>query len=577
MEDEMKMIAKMSLILMILLMILSVTMFAQTVAEPPSNYDEPDAGTEQNPYLIANLANLRWLSETVTHFGSVSGPNTYFLQTADIDASETIGWNDGRGFKPIGGIVGGLWTDYTFFKGNYDGTNFIISNLYLNYDDPMGLLHNSFPGLFSGIVISTIKNIHLPNVNFTILKCFSQSNPPIGVLGSLVSDSSIENISISGNIILNLNGLNSWPMVGGFFGFSSATTIEKCYSTLTIIDFYDNTYIGGLVGQAVSGTVLGNSFFHGNISNTNVHRAHGALVYHLNSSMMQFCYSTNKEFMPIIFSIARTIMNSSSVLNTLWDMDRFGNTSPFVISGTGHTVENTFGFSTVDMKMATTYINNGWDFHEVWTIHPEVNDGYPYFQSWVINFGSLEGTIHSTEGEAIPNVELYINDIAFAVSYSDYNGRYSLPQLVAGEKILRAVRDGYEEYISEIIEIEEFEMTNFNFVMTPIVKDKDISDTPEVFRVIGNFPNPFGKETEIVFNISPSQRSQESRSHISIEIFNVKGQFIKEIVKRGLKEGEQSVVWDGKDMNGNVVPNGIYFYRIQTGNFISTKKMMYMR
>ena len=43
--------------------IVMMPLYCQTIAIPPSNYDDPDAGTESNPYLISNLANLRWLSE----------------------------------------------------------------------------------------------------------------------------------------------------------------------------------------------------------------------------------------------------------------------------------------------------------------------------------------------------------------------------------------------------------------------------------------------------------------------------------------------------------------------------------
>ncbi|MCL2065165.1 MAG: T9SS type A sorting domain-containing protein, partial [Candidatus Cloacimonetes bacterium] len=43
-------------------------------------------------------------------------------------------------------------------------------------------------------------------------------------------------------------------------------------------------------------------------------------------------------------------------------------------------IENTYGLPTSEMKQATTYINNGWDFDNVWGIHPDFNVGYPFLR-----------------------------------------------------------------------------------------------------------------------------------------------------------------------------------------------------
>jgi len=99
-----------------------------TTAQPPSNLNAPGAGlSEENPLLISNLANLRWLSENESMWGNpwvASSIKRYFLQTADIDASETITWNEGTGFSPIGQSLYEPWRP---FSSNYDGGNFVIT------------------------------------------------------------------------------------------------------------------------------------------------------------------------------------------------------------------------------------------------------------------------------------------------------------------------------------------------------------------------------------------------------------------------------------------------------------------
>ena len=78
---------------------------AETTASTPLG-----SGSSSDPYQIASLANLRWLSETSSAWAST------FVQTKDIDASETKGWNDSLGFSPIGDGI-------TAFKGIYHGRN----------------------------------------------------------------------------------------------------------------------------------------------------------------------------------------------------------------------------------------------------------------------------------------------------------------------------------------------------------------------------------------------------------------------------------------------------------------------
>ncbi|MDA3814446.1 MAG: T9SS type A sorting domain-containing protein, partial [Candidatus Cloacimonetes bacterium] len=68
-----------------------------------------------------------------------------------------------------------------------------------------------------------------------------------------------------------------------------------------------------------------------------------------------------------------------------------------------------------------------------------------------------------------------------------------------------------------------------------------------------NVPNPFNPETNIKFYLDES-------SHVSLEIYNIKGQLVKTLVNNDLSAGEHSFIWNGKDGNGNQVASGIYLY-----------------
>lgn len=72
-----------------------------------------------------------------------------------------------------------------------------------------------------------------------------------------------------------------------------------------------------------------------------------------------------------------------------------------------------------------------------------------------------------------------------------------------------------------------------------------------------NYPNPFNPETTIEFSIKDQGR-------VSVEIFNVKGQKIKQLTDDIYTAGTHTINWNGTDHNGNVVASGIYFYKVNS-------------
>ena len=85
----------------------------------------PSLGNGRNPYQIDNLSQLKWLSFNQ----SIWTQNKHFIQTSDINATETKNWANGYGFSPIGN--GSIW-----FEGVYDGQNYSIINLHIESTHP---------------------------------------------------------------------------------------------------------------------------------------------------------------------------------------------------------------------------------------------------------------------------------------------------------------------------------------------------------------------------------------------------------------------------------------------------------
>jgi len=95
--------------------------------------------------------------------------------------------------------------------------------------------------------------------------------------------------------------------------------------------------------------------------------------------------------------------------------------------------------------------------------------------------------------------------------------------------------------------------------------------TPAVTKLISNFPNPFNPSTTIYFSLTT-----ENTESTELIIYNLKGQKIKTfpVILSGV---EGSVVWNGKDDNDQPVTSGIYFYKLQTGDFSQIKKMILLK
>ena len=110
------------------------------------------------------------------------------------------------------------------------------------------------------------------------------------------------------------------------------------------------------------------------------------------------------------------------------------------------------------------------------------------------------------------------------------------------------------------------------YPMIPVGSDDDL--LPAVTELIGNYPNPFNPETTIYFETT--NLHENSR----IDIFNTKGQKVKQLLSNSagqLSVGQHSVIWDGRDESGNAVSSGIYLYRLETGNYSATRKMLLMK
>jgi photosystem II stability/assembly factor-like uncharacterized protein len=100
------------------------------------------------------------------------------------------------------------------------------------------------------------------------------------------------------------------------------------------------------------------------------------------------------------------------------------------------------------------------------------------------------------------------------------------------------------------------------------------NEIPSNFKLYQNFPNPFNPSTNIKFDISPLPGGvPEGRGRfVRLTIHDLLGREVAILVYENLNPGNYEVEFDAKDL-----PSGIYFYKLQAGEFTETKKMSLLK
>ena len=263
------------------LLLSAIITFAQTPEQPAGS------GTETDPYQIANLNNLYWMSQN-------NSAGYCYIQTADIDASSTSSWDSGAGFDPV--YLSG---------GYYDGQGHTITGLYI--DRPSEHNVGIFSLVFNGAIV---KNLTIENANIT-------GDYLAGIItGGVQSDyfgggdtTKIINCHVSGTVVCSYDGggiagaVQNYALVeqcsssatingtdylqGGIAGsIQNHSLVRDCYNTGNVSGTYN---IGGLAGRVQDSSQVENSYSTGDISGTSYYV--GGFIGKNNGGIITGCYS----------------------------------------------------------------------------------------------------------------------------------------------------------------------------------------------------------------------------------------------------------------------------------------------
>ena len=516
-----------------------------------------------NAYLIANLNDLLEISSTSADWGA------YFKQTADIDASSTNGMNGGLGFSSIG-------NNSTKFTGTYDGQNHTISSLTIDRSSNYTNSLSDYIGLFGKAAGASVSNLGLLNVNI-------KGDAWTGGLIGDYDNTSTNLITISNCFVTGSVFSNNWK-VGGLIGDieSAYLTLEDCYSTATVTG---QNYTGGLVGLTErSGGTIQDCYATGSVSGKfDV----GGLVGH-SSKTINRCFSTghvtgqdpDPEMGDPITYGGLVGTNNGTVTNSFWDTQTSGQAS----SAAG------IGKTTSQMKTQSTFTDAGWDFSTpVWKIDASLNSGYPYLawaetvdSSLPVELALFEGfssegsvQLHWVTESEIENLGFIIQrkstvgapsewiEISSYIDNKSLEGHGSTTAKNEYQYTDKSVQPG-ATYKYRLGDVDYIGKVTLHKTVEITVKTGD-AQIATTFGLQKAYPNPFNPITTIAYELPQT-------SNVTVKIFDVGGRLVETLINQHQNAGNYRVQWNASGYN-----SGVYFYRIEAGNFQQVRKMLLIK
>ena len=215
--------------------------------------------------IINNVHQLQWMNTAL---------NGNYELGSNIDASDTVNWNGGKGFEMIG---------YTF-TGKLDGKDYAIDSLYINRPILDGAdVYNGFRvGMFFNLDNAEIRNLRMTNVDI-------RGVVDAGALVGFAKGSILDNIHVSGSVSATQTNPINAVQVGGIAALMKDTELSNSSFSG---DVNGANTVGGLVGKAEENSKIINSSSQGTNNATHTNGSNfGGLVGILQESSIRDSFS----------------------------------------------------------------------------------------------------------------------------------------------------------------------------------------------------------------------------------------------------------------------------------------------
>ena len=122
-----------------------------------------------------------------------------------------------------------------------------------------------------------------------------------------------------------------------------------------------------------------------------------------------------------------------------------------------------------------------------------------------------------------------------------------------------------------IIPIDEIQRMAFTNIQTSVENPANAELAPGEFRLLQNYPNPFNPTTTIRYSVGELGSRQQAVGNrvVRLAVYDLLGREVAVLVDGQKQPGTYAVTWDATGM-----PSGVYFYRLTTGNYAESRKMV---
>jgi hypothetical protein len=215
--------------------------------------------------------------------------------------------------------------------------------------------------------------------------------------------------------------------------------------------------------------------------------------------------------------------------------------------------------------------------YETKSIFYSINGG----DSWTDISGNLEENPGgSGSGPSVRSVIIFPLKVGYHYFAGTSTGLYSTSQLDGANT--QWAQEGSETIGNVVVDMITGRpsdgylaiATHGNGIYTTFV-DGDLlavndAEIPAEFELSQNYPNPFNPTTTISFNLKQA-------GSVTLKVFDLMGKEVATLVNGYQESGVRQAIWSGKDGNGNGMPSGIYFYRLEVNGLVLTKKMQLLK
>ena len=413
-------------------------------------------GTEQNPYEISTATQLKAINNNLS---------ACYKLTANIDLN-------GEDFTPLGNAESGT------FSGIFDGNGFTISNL--------NVFSGKFAGLF-GCNEGTIKNVKLSGIYVYGTRYIG------GVVGQNTTLGSVFNCSVSSGDIEADDGINE-IYAGGIIGYNEGF-VEGTFSNnanLKISNSNNDAIAGGIIGQNNSAysLTINNSKNTGNVSSSSSSSV---------SSSGGFVGKNDNGAITITDCINSGNVSSSNSGGFVGYKYRTLTKADNCYCLTGSVEKNSNygynGYMLTPEQMRNQNSFNGFDFENVWTMNPFINEGYPYLKNTENNLQLNICSKVVKKGDTL-QLKAYRNgievkDITWSVTYGSPNTsitKYGLVRtLNIGLATITAVDSNGNKANCNINVVEDIGKISFGITEVNLKKGETVRYNPFISPTPNNY------------------------------------------------------------------------------------------